>query len=665
MEHEIDHTPSALLTHLSLAGRTFAALLRRRTGQLSAAPDLDLDVNLAVLDRDSAEGAYFTGFTFATAPRLPFLCVVLDGHRSRVVEMSTDQLAPFMALSGLDGAARIRCPQEALTGGWTTPRGSALQNLTVQYQLEISRLLIGAARLAAQSTEHFLLGRRSAEGALLDVQDVRFKLAEVLARIECLEAAAAQVLLITDPFPIRDMAAAVFATAATWLREIVDVCVQLHGGKGYMTTSLVAQLFCQAGIIHRTITPTASIWLSHSTGGIDSGTPTGLGSDAFRIDFKTFLAREASPRLPDWWNEDGVPRDLFRAFGREGYLGQAAAPEWGGCGATGFARNMELTEAMVEADQFALAVSTMLIANSVVPVLSRYGSDSLKADYLPAIIAGERIASLAITEGGSAGAMIATLETRATDQGDHWILNGQKHYITNAPAADVALVLARTGHTGAAQDLTLFLVPMRSDGVEVVEKYRKLGAHASETGRIVLNDCKIPKENVVGHIGSGQICVISAITEERLLIAVAALAFSLRCLDRALVSAREPAGRRLLGSQRAQALVLRMRCMAAAAEVIAGRTPMIDAVMLKFVCGDFVKATVETCETVLLHEIEPGANDDWLERARRDARVMSIFTGASDVMRDHYSRRIVAGVRLRASRSAKASETSVSEVAVA
>jgi len=241
---------------------------------------------------------------------------------------------------------------------------------------------------------------------------------------------------------------------------------------------------------------------------------------------------------------------------------------------------------------------------------------------------------------------VSTLATTAEDMGDHWSLSGNKHYITNSPVADVAFVLARTTRGTEPQGLTLLCVPMNLPGVTIEEKYAKLGAHASETGHIRFAEVKVPKKNIVGYVGSGLLYVVDVIVEERILIATAATSYALYCLNRTLVQLSGRTHVPALSDLRCEAATLRLRCWQTASRAAERKSVSTDAAMLKHLCGDFVRDCVDTCEEALLSAGQLPDEIAWLQRTRLDARLMSLFAGASGVMKDYYSRRVTAGLRL-------------------
>lgn len=642
MDQGFELGKESLTRRLAVAGQAFVDRLVEATKWHGVSSDCAL----VVLDRQTASSD-FVGYNLGAGLRPMALCVVLDTDHARLVVLDQAKLDAHrerLSAEPYDAhAARLRVDALVVAQGEVIACAADLDALFDEHQLHVAGQLIAAAREVVEQTSAFAAARVSADGVLLDVADVRLKIGELHARLSALDAAF-QEASASDAVVARQAVGVLTACSLSWVKALADTCVQLQGGWGYITRNPIAQFYCEINLVHRVMAPVATARLARVATRAGSCAP--VADENFKQTFSDFLDT-LEPTLGGWWAEDGISRDVFATFGRRGYLGLAAPTGYGGQEDAGFARNVELTEAMVERDLFALTVSTMLVGNTVVPILGRYASVRLRELYLRAVVDGTVIPCLAVSEAGSSSAMGLTLSTTAEDCGDFWKLDGAKCYITNAPVADLALVLARASRGGVSLGLSLFCVPMRSPSVLIAEKYRKLGVHGSETGRIVFEDCRIPKDHLVGEVGAGQVYVLAAISPERLMVAVAALTLALRCLDRAVAEAREPFAVRLLQEQRAQALVLKSRCRRAVADTLARKVTSTDAAMLKYVCGDFAKATVELCEKALSHDVAVGANDDWIERARRDARVMSLFAGASEIMREQYSRRIVAGVRQR------------------
>lgn len=637
----------SLLQRLRAANAEFAMQLRHTCPPETARGDAAAFVDLRPADDDVGG---LTGALFGVPDGGLLACVAPapDGGRMLYLDAAAYRSAIALRSSG-DGddvLGQLSVADIANLAGQPLT-DAALSRIRAGYLLRVIAELVGEATEVKRQTARFVIDRKSTTGVLIDLPDVRTQLSHVHAWLDVLEAAHAELAGRADAPSTCAEAEVLLVAALRKLQMLANQCVQLNGGWGYIERNPVAAFYRELNAAR----PLLRISAAGPCAGIDWTQPFVAADDderAFRAAFAEHLRETVKPAFDAWEADGRIPRDGFEQLGKRGYLGQACPREWGGGGA-GMIRHMHMTEQMMLEDLFGLTVSTMLIANTVVPILTRYGSEDLKDRYLPAIANGRLIPCLAVTESGSAGAMVTTLATTAEDHGDHWVVNGNKHYITNSPAADVAFVLTRTTRGADAQGLTLLCVSMDLPGVEIVEKYAKLGAHASETGHIRFTDVKVPKQNTVGYVGSGLLYVVDVIVEERVLIAAAAVSYALYCLNRTLAQLPAQNDAAALADLRCEAAALRVRCWQTARRAAARTSISTDAAMLKYLCGDFVRDCIDACEDALLAGRRAPGDIAWLQRARLDGRVMSLFTGASGVMKDYYSRRVTAGLRLHAS----------------
>jgi alkylation response protein AidB-like acyl-CoA dehydrogenase len=611
-------------------------------------------VSLAVLTNVLPDGPTFDGYTFSAKNCSSYLCILSDGRNCRLVEVDESSVITIPINSSVPtlpeaGIARVSGLVTALAPTSLVPEleGRAVSDLLVEHRLEVIQQIVEVLTVASDITDKFTASRVIETGFLIDVPAVRTKIGGIHARISLLQTALDEVKALTSSRYREEAAFAILIITLKWSREIIDECIQLHGGRGYIADNPITVSYCEISLVFRALAPVLAIELHRSShlNSLRDITMSDIDRQ-FGGNFGRFLFNLCNSLQNNLWNDIGMPREVFAWFGTAGYLGKIVA-DGVNQRHSNIDQNVILIEQMVEQDEFRMAISTMIVANTVVPILGKYGSKLLKDRYLIPILSGKVIACFAVTEEGSGGSMVSTLETTARRCGDVWKLNGKKCYITNAPIADVALVLARTERTGTAQDFSLFCVPTHIDGVRKGKKYSKLGAHASETGELNFVDCEIPSENIIGYPGGGLLYVLSFISEERILIAVAAITFSLRCIERVSGLVKEQGNRRILFEQKSQALVLRLRCRRVIGDVIAKRSTTIDAALLKYMCGDFLKETIEICSGILFWENHQNGHDEWLEKLRCDARVISIFAGPSEVMADYYSRRVVSKIRER------------------
>ncbi len=251
-----------------------------------------------------------------------------------------------------------------------------------------------------------------------------------------------------------------------------------------------------------------------------------------------FAQREVAPRAEQLDREQKFPTDLFRRVGEMGILSIPFSEEWGGLGLGVFDAVLALEE-LARADQ-SLAVGTM-VSMATGLTLARFGSRQLQEKYLPGIVSGQRICSIAGTE-PQAGSDTAAFTTNARRDGDGWVLNGQKAYITN-PGTDIssfALVLAVTSPPGAPKkSFSLFAVPTGTPGYSVGEKYAKMGWRSSDTRPLYFDDCRLADSDMVGELDHGRIILHRGYQQARLFLSTCSLGLAQASLDHAVAYAKE------------------------------------------------------------------------------------------------------------------------------
>ena len=254
----------------------------------------------------------------------------------------------------------------------------------------------------------------------------------------------------------------------------------------------------------------------------------GETADMIRETVKNFAQTEIAPRAAEIDRTDKFPRDLLPKMGELGLLGITVEEEWGGTG-LGYLEHVVAMEEISRASA-SVGLSYGAHSNLCVNQIRRWGNDSQKARYLPKLISGEHLGSLAMSESG-AGSDVVSMKLRADKKGNRYVLNGTKMWITNAPDADTLVVYAKTDPAGGSKGITAFLIERGFKGFSVAQKLDKLGMRGSETGELVFEDCEVPEENVMGPVGAGARILMSGLDYERAVLSAGPTGIMQACLD--------------------------------------------------------------------------------------------------------------------------------------
>ena len=258
--------------------------------------------------------------------------------------------------------------------------------------------------------------------------------------------------------------------------------------------------------------------------------------EAFREAVGTFLDREAVPHHAQWEADGIVDREIWRKAGAQGLLGLQLPEEYGGGGTPDFRFNAVLGEEMTKRGIHGCAFT--LFNDMIAPYLLASATEEQQKRWLPGLCSGELIAAIAMTEPG-AGSDLQGIRTSAVDAGDHYVLNGQKTFISNGILADLVVVVARTDPEAGHQGISLLVVERGMPGFERGRNLDKIGQHAQDTAELFFTDVHVPKENLLGEEGSGFIQLMTNLSQERLSIAVSAAAACELVLEMSLGYAKE------------------------------------------------------------------------------------------------------------------------------
>jgi alkylation response protein AidB-like acyl-CoA dehydrogenase len=365
----------------------------------------------------------------------------------------------------------------------------------------------------------------------------------------------------------------------------------------------------------------------------------------FRASFKTFLTREVlgdEGRYGEWERAGIVPREVFALAGRGGFLGMSVPERYGGAGAQDFRFNLIIGEETQRAGVGGFGLGITLHNDICLPYFLSYCDDSQRERWLPGIASGELITALAMTEPGI-GSDLANLSTRARGDGDHYVVDGSKTFITNVINADLVIVAVKTDPSERHRGISLLVVERGTEGFERGRNLEKIGQHSQDTAELSFSEARVPVENLLGREGEGFRYLVSNLPQERLSIAASAVAAAEAALGWTLDYVRErqafgqPIGsfqssRFVLAEIRTETEIARTyvdRCTEALNE---GDLTPEDAAMAKWWCTDLQGRVVDRCLQLF------GGYGYMLEypiaRAYADARVTRIYGGTNEIMKE-------------------------------
>jgi len=241
--------------------------------------------------------------------------------------------------------------------------------------------------------------------------------------------------------------------------------------------------------------------------------------ELFRQSLRKYLQKEIVPHFPQWYKERQVPKEIWKSFGSQGFLCPWLPEEYGGSG-LGFDYSVIIMEEMSRAD---VDIPFTLHSDIVVPYLYSYGNEEQRRRWLPGCASGELLTAIAMTEPGT-GSDLAAVETTAVPDGDDYIINGEKVFITNGWDCDLVIVVAKTGHHEKPhKNISLFVVEDGTPGFVKAKKMEKMGRHTEGTAELVFDNCRVPRSNLLGEEGKGFYYLMEKLQQERLVAAIGSL----------------------------------------------------------------------------------------------------------------------------------------------
>jgi acyl-CoA dehydrogenase len=365
--------------------------------------------------------------------------------------------------------------------------------------------------------------------------------------------------------------------------------------------------------------------------------------DMFRKSVKAFVEREITPHHPAWEEAGIVPREIWKKAGEMGFLCPWLEETYGGPGA-------DFLSSVVVAEELSFAgasgVAFTLHSDIVAPYIAAFGSEEQKKRYLPKAASGELILALAMTEPNT-GSDVAAIQTKAVDQGDHYVLNGSKTFISNGHLADLVIVAAKTNphadppHAG----VSLLLVESGFEGFQRGRRLKKIGMKAQDTAEMHFEDCRVPKANLLGEEGMGFYYMMQKLAQERLVVAIASMAGARAVLEMTIqyTQEREAFGRPISRFQNTRFVLAEVATELELGQVFVDRLIeevveqgaemlAVEASMAKWWCSEMLKRNTDRC---LQFFGGYGYMEEYpISKAYLDARVQTIYAGTTEIMKE-------------------------------
>ncbi|MBA3454076.1 MAG: acyl-CoA dehydrogenase family protein [Deltaproteobacteria bacterium] len=361
---------------------------------------------------------------------------------------------------------------------------------------------------------------------------------------------------------------------------------------------------------------------------------------AFRAAFKQFVAREITPHQQRWRDQGQVDREVWRKAGAQGFLCPWMDEKYGGAGAD-FLCSMIIMEELAVAYESGFALA--LHSDIIVPYLYSFGSEEQKQKWLPGCASGEIVTALAMTEPGT-GSDLAALATTAVKQGDEYVINGAKTFISNGQLCDLVVVAAKTDMdpANAHKGISLFVVEANRKGFAKGMRLHKMGMDSQDTSELFFEDCRIPASNLIGTEGGGFMMLMQKLQQERLCVAIGAVTAAEQVLEDtiAYTKERKAFGKPISKFQNTQFKLV--ECLAkvevgrayvdkVVGEHVSGKYLVKECSIAKFWTTDMAQEVIDTCLQFF------GGYGYMLEypvtRAFMDARVQRIYAGTNEIMK--------------------------------
>jgi acyl-CoA dehydrogenase len=370
--------------------------------------------------------------------------------------------------------------------------------------------------------------------------------------------------------------------------------------------------------------------------------------EAIRLNVRSFVEKEIVPNVEKWEEDRAVPRELLDEMGKLGFFGLRIPEEFGGIG-LGHVASVVFAEELGRCTSGGVAITALVHTDLATPYVTNFGRPEQKERYLPGFVTGEKITAIAVTE-ADAGSDVQAIRTSARRDGDGWVINGSKMFITNGSFADVVFIAAKTNpDVKGSRGISILAVERGTQGFTASRAIEKMGWHCSDTAELALHDVWVPDANLIGEENQGFYYIMNNFQNERLAIMGLALGEAQKAIELTVDYAKQ---RKTFGKPLWDKQAVRQRLAMRQAEVDAGRELTLKAAWMMDQGMDAirevseVKAFVGEVENRVLYDcvqFHGGmgfAAESTIERMYRDARIASIGGGATEIMLDYAAKRL-------------------------